>query len=193
MIQLLFASANAHKLSEINAVIPEWINIISMKDFGIHVELPETGHTIEENAIQKARAFYKLCGQDCFSEDSGLEVTALNDEPGVDTAMYAGPQRDAGDNMDLLLKNLEGKSNRDAQFRTVIALIFKGELQLFEGVVRGQIAFQKSGNTGFGYDPLFIPEGHDQTFAQLSESVKTSMSHRTNAVKKMLDYLNHYR
>ncbi len=193
MIQLLFASANAHKLSEINAVIPEWINIISMKDFGIHVELPETGHTIEENAIQKARAFYKLCGQDCFSEDSGLEVTALNDEPGVDTAMYAGPQRDAGDNMDLLLKNLEGKSNRDAQFRTVIALIFKGELQLFEGVVRGQIAFQKSGNTGFGYDPLFIPEGHDQTFAQLSESVKTSMSHRTNAVKKMLEYLNHYR
>ncbi|MBK7811773.1 MAG: RdgB/HAM1 family non-canonical purine NTP pyrophosphatase [Saprospiraceae bacterium] len=193
MIQLLFASANAHKLSEINAVIPEWINIISMKDFGIHVELPETGHTIEENAIQKARAFYKLCGQDCFSEDSGLEVTALNDEPGVDTAMYAGPQRDAGDNMDLLLKNLDGKSNRDAQFRTVIALIFKGELQLFEGVVRGQIAFQKSGNTGFGYDPLFIPEGHDQTFAQLSESVKTSMSHRTNAVKKMLDYLNHYR
>ncbi|MBK7231520.1 MAG: RdgB/HAM1 family non-canonical purine NTP pyrophosphatase [Saprospiraceae bacterium] len=192
-MQLLFASANAHKLSEINAVIPEWINIISMKDFGIHVELPETGHTIEENAIQKARAFYKLCGQDCFSEDSGLEVTALNDEPGVDTAMYAGPQRDAGDNMDLLLKNLEGKSNRDAQFRTVIALIFKGELQLFEGVVRGKIAIQKSGNTGFGYDPLIIPEGHDQTFAQLSESVKTSMSHRTNAVKKMLDYLNHYR
>lgn len=164
-----------------------------MKDFGIHVELPETGLTIEENAIQKAREFYRLCGQDCFSEDSGLEVEALNGEPGVHTAMYAGPQRDALDNMHLLLKNLEGKSNRDAQFRTVIALIFKGELQLFEGVVRGKIAIQKSGTTGFGYDPLIIPEGYDHTFADLPESVKTSISHRTNAVKKMLDYLSPYK
>lgn len=187
---LIFATANEHKKEEVNKVIDhEQYTLVSLTDIGVTEDIVEDGDTLEANALIKARYVYAREGKDVFSEDTGLEVDALGGDPGVITARYAGPQKDANDNMRLLLKNLEGKSTRSAQFRAVIALIIEGKEVLFEGIVRGSIATEISGKEGFGYDPIFIPEGHSHTFAELPDKVKLSMSHRTRALSKMTDFL----
>jgi len=167
------------------------LTIKSLKDIGCTEEVPETTGTIQGNALQKARYVSENYKVDCFSEDTGLEVEALNGEPGVDTAHYAGPERSADANMALLLKNLGDNPNRGAQFRTIIALILDGKEHLFEGVVRGTITRQKMGTGGFGYDPVFIPDGHTQTFANLPAKIKNGISHRSRALAKLVAFLDH--
>ena len=190
MINLIFASANEHKLAEVSRIVDaEKYTFKNLKDVNIFEEIVEDGSTLEENALIKARYVYERTGLDVFSEDTGLEVFALNGDPGVITARYAGLQKNAHDNMDLLLGNLSGHKDRSAQFRACVALIYKGQEVLFEGIVKGEIALKKSGIEGFGYDPIFIPEGHDKTFAELPDSIKLGMSHRTRAVRKMFDFL----
>ncbi len=188
--QLIFATANTHKLEEVGKVIDHSkFELVNLKDVGITEDIEETGDTLEANALIKARYVVERTKSNVFSEDTGLEVDTLGGDPGVITARYAGPQKDAHDNMDLLIKNLEGKEDRSAQFRAVIALIIDGQEVLFEGIVRGSIAKEKSGVEGFGYDPIFIPEGYDKTFAELPDEIKLGMSHRTRAVNKMVEFL----
>ncbi len=188
--QLIFATANVHKQEEVGKVIDHSkFEFVNLKDVGITEDIEETGDTLEANALIKARYVLAKTKSNVFSEDTGLEVDALGGDPGVITARYAGPQKDAHDNMDLLIKNLEGKEDRSAQFRAVIALIIDGQEVLFEGIVRGSIAKEKSGVDGFGYDPIFIPEGYDKTFAELPDDIKLGMSHRTRAVNKMVEFL----
>lgn len=189
MPKLVFGTSNPNKLIELCALTPESIQLVSMAELGITDDLPETQDTIPGNAIQKVDALYKQIQTNAFAEDTGLEVDALDGAPGVYTARYAGPERSAEANMDLLLRNLKDKENRGAQFRTVIAMIWAGQTHTFEGIVRGKIAEEKSGDGGFGYDPIFIPEGYDQTFAQLSSAIKNKISHRGRAVQKMLAFL----
>lgn len=189
MPKLVFGTSNPNKLIELCALTPESIQLVSMVELGITDDLPETQDTIPGNAIQKVDALYKQIQTNAFAEDTGLEVDALDGAPGVYTARYAGPERSAEANMDLLLRNLKDKENRGAQFRTVIAMIWAGQTHTFEGIVRGKIAEEKSGDGGFGYDPIFIPEGYDQTFAQLSSAIKNKISHRGRAVQKMLAFL----
>jgi XTP/dITP diphosphohydrolase len=189
MPKLVFGTSNPNKLVELRALTPESIQLVSMAELGITDDLPETQDTIPGNAIQKVDALYQQIQTNAFAEDTGLEVDALDGAPGVYTARYAGPERSAEANMDLLLRNLKDKENRGAQFRTVIAMIWAGETHTFEGIVRGKIAEEKSGDGGFGYDPIFIPEGYDQTFAQLSSAIKNKISHRGRAVQKMLAFL----
>lgn len=189
MPKLVFGTSNPNKLIELRALTPESIQLVSMAELAITDDLPETQDTIPGNAIQKVDALYKQIQTNAFAEDTGLEVDALDGAPGVYTARYAGPERSAEANMDLLLRNLKDKENRGAQFRTVIAMIWAGETHTFEGIVRGKIAEEKSGDGGFGYDPIFIPEGYDQTFAQLSSAIKNEISHRGRAVQKMLAFL----
>lgn len=189
MPKLVFGTSNPNKLIELRALTPESIQLVSMAELGITDDLPETQDTIPGNAIQKVDALYQQIQTNAFAEDTGLEVDALDGAPGVYTARYAGPERSAEANMDLLLRNLKDKENRGAQFRTVIAMIWAGETYTFEGIVRGKIAEEKSGDGGFGYDPIFIPEGYDQTFAQLSSAIKNKISHRGRAVQKMLAFL----
>lgn len=191
MINLIFASANEHKLSEVNKVIDtSKFRLRSLKDVGIFEEIIEDGSTLEENALIKSRYVYQKTGENVFSEDTGLEVFALNGDPGVITARYGGPQKDAHDNMDLLLRNLLNHQDRSAQFRACISLIYNGQEVMFEGIVKGNIATHKSGTEGFGYDPIFIPEGYDKSFADLADEIKLNMSHRTRAINKMLEFLN---
>ena len=186
----IFATANSHKLQEVHKVLNhDMYTVESLKDVGITDDIPETGDTLEENALIKARYVADKMSANVFSEDSGLEVDALDGAPGVITARYAGSQKDAKDNMQLLLNNLKGASDREAQFRAIIALIIDGQEVLFEGVVRGRIATAISGVEGFGYDPIFIPDGYDSTFADLPSEVKLSMSHRSKALKKMMNFL----
>ena len=188
--QLIFATANSHKLDEVGKVIDHSkFELVNLKDVGITEDIEETGDTLEANALIKARYVVEKTKSNVFSEDTGLEVDALGGDPGVITARYAGPQKDAHNNMDLLIKNLERKEDRSAQFRAVIALIIDGQEVLFEGIVRGRIAKEKSGIDGFGYDPIFIPEGYDKTFAELPDEIKLGMSHRTRAVNKMVEFL----
>jgi len=189
--QLIFATGNQHKMDEVNKVIDHSkYELSNLKDVGITEDIAETGDTLEENALIKARYVVDRLSTNVFSEDTGLEVDALQGAPGVITARYAGPQKDANDNMDLLLKNLEGQQDRSAQFRAIIALSIDGQEVLFEGIVRGRIATKKAGVDGFGYDPIFIPEGYDKTFAELPDEIKLGMSHRTRAVDKMIKFLN---
>jgi XTP/dITP diphosphohydrolase len=190
MINLIFASANKHKLEEVNKVVDtSKFTLKNLRDIGILEDIVEDGSTLEENALIKARFVYNKTGENVFSEDTGLEVLALGGEPGVITARYGGPQKDAHDNMDLLLKNLSIYNDRSAQFRACIALIFNGKEMLFEGIVKGKIATIKSGVEGFGYDPIFIPEGYDKSFAELPDEVKLNMSHRTRAINEMITFL----
>jgi len=190
MIDLIFASANNHKLEEVNKVVDSSkFNLRNLRDVNILEEIVEDGSTLEENALIKARYVYNKTNLNTFSEDTGLEVFALNDDPGVYTARYGGPQKDAHDNMNLLLKNLSVHEDRSAQFRACIALIYNGQEVLFEGIVKGSIAKSKSGKDGFGYDPIFIPEGYDKSFAELPDEVKLGMSHRTRALQKMFEFL----
>jgi XTP/dITP diphosphohydrolase len=188
-MKIVFATNNANKILEIQSMLPESIEIISLESIGCHEEIPETANTIEENAIMKANYVTEKYGYDCFADDTGLEVDALNGEPGVFSARYAGEQRSAEDNMTLLLSNLENKPNRKAQFKTVITLNLKGKQYLFTGIARGEITLEKAGNQGFGYDPIFRPEGYQETFAQLPLDTKNKISHRGKATVELIAFL----
>ena len=195
MKKLVFASNNAHKLEEIRTILGTQYEVKSLKDIGCEVDIPETGSTFRENALQKATYVKEHFGFDCFADDSGLQVEALGGEPGVYSARYAvkngvqveGNKDDA--NMNVLLEKLENEENRKACFRTSIALIFEGETHFFDGTVEGRIIREKRGNGGFGYDPIFIPDGYDKTFAELGNEVKNGISHRARAVAKLADFL----
>jgi XTP/dITP diphosphohydrolase len=188
-MKLVFATNTNNKILEVQQLLPATIEIISLESIGCFEEIPETADTIEENAIMKANYITEKYGYDCFADDTGLEVAALNGEPGVYSARYAGEQRDAEDNMNKLLQNLENKTNRKAQFKTVIALNLNGKQQLFTGIASGEITLEKSGNQGFGYDPIFKPEGYNLTFAQLSMEEKGIISHRGKATEQLIDFL----
>jgi XTP/dITP diphosphohydrolase len=189
-MKIVFATNNANKILEIQSMLPESIEIISLESIGCHEEIPETADTIEENAIMKANYVTEKYGYDCFADDTGLEVDALNGEPGVFSARYAGEQRSAEDNMTLLLSNLEDKTNRKAQFKTVITLNLKGKQYLFTGIAKGEITLDRAGNQGFGYDPIFRPENYQETFAQLSLETKNKISHRGKATVELIAFLN---
>lgn len=187
-MQLLFATNNQGKLSEAQGILPQF-KIVSLKEIGCNEDIPETHETIDENSAEKANYLYSHYNVDCFSDDTGLEVAALNNAPGVYSARYAGPQKNNDDNMALLLKNLEGKSNRSAHFRTVISLIINGKMNQFEGILSGTIITEKRGTHGFGYDPIFVPDGYTQTLAELSADEKNKISHRARALHKMAEFL----
>ena len=189
-MQLVFATNNLNKLKEVQALIPSYVKLLSLKDIGCFEEVPETQTTIEGNAKQKAEYIKTHYGLDCFADDTGLEVEALNNEPGVYSARYAGAQRNADDNMNLLLKNLKEKTNRNAQFKTVIALHLNGELKTFTGICKGEITMEESGEKGFGYDPIFMPNGHKQTFSEMELTLKNSIGHRGKAVNQLVSVLN---
>lgn len=189
--KLVFATNNAHKLDEIRAILGDKIEVLSLKDINCDADIPETADTLEGNAALKAEYVYKNYGLDCFADDTGLEVEALGGAPGVYSARYAGGDgHDSEANMRKLLKELDGKQNRKAQFRTAICLIEQGEEHLFEGIVKGSIIEQKRGASGFGYDPVFMPEGYEETFAEMGNAEKNKISHRARAVEKLCEYLN---
>ena len=189
-MKIVFATNNPNKLKEIQSLIPKEIEIISLKEIGCNEDIPETGDTLEANAFQKAHYIKDNFNYDCFADDTGLEIDELNGDPGVYSARYAGPERNANANMNKVLNELKGKKNRKAKFRTAIALILKGEEHLFEGKVEGYISKDKQGNEGFGYDPIFIPENDIRSFAQMSMQEKGVISHRGRAVRKLVAYLN---
>lgn len=189
MRQICFASNNAKKLEEIRAALGDKIEILSLKDIGCTEELPETGDTLEHNAFQKARYLHEHYHVDCFADDTGLEVEALNGAPGVYSGRFAGEPRSDERNVNLLLHKLEGVKERSAAFRTVIALILEDNEYQFEGKAVGQITTERSGTGGFGYDPVFVPEGYDQTFAELSMAEKNAISHRGKAVELLAAFL----
>lgn len=188
-MKLVFATNNKNKILEIQQMLPDDIEIISLESIGCFEDIPETADTIEENAIMKVNYITKKYSCDCFADDTGLEVDVLNGEPGVFSARYAGEQRDSNENMNKLLANLKNKPNRNAQFKTVIALNLNGEQHLFTGIARGKITLEKTGNQGFGYDPIFKPEGYEQTFAQLSLEEKGLISHRGKATEQLIRFL----
>ncbi|WP_395056032.1 non-canonical purine NTP diphosphatase [Flavobacterium sp.] len=188
-MQLVFASNNKNKIQEIQSMLPESIKILSLSDIGCHEDIPETANTIEGNAILKANYVTQKYGYDCFADDTGLEVEMLNGEPGVFSARYAGEQRNDNDNMDKLLAELNNKTNRNAQFKTVICLNINGEQHLFTGIAKGEITKEKLGNQGFGYDPIFQPEGYQHTFAQISLEEKVNISHRGKATRTLITFL----
>lgn len=189
--KLVFATNNAHKLGEIRALLGERYDIVSLQDIGCKDDIPETASTLEGNARLKARYVFDRYGLDCFADDTGLEVEALDGAPGVFSARYAGTDgHDSEANMRLLLENLNEKSNRRAQFRTVISFIEQGQEHVFEGVVKGDILREKHGDGGFGYDPVFRPEGFAQTFAEMSAEAKNRISHRARAVERFCAYLS---
>ena len=189
-MKIVFATNNPNKILEIQSMLPDNIEIISLESIDCLEDIPETSNTIEGNAIQKANYVLEKYGFDCFADDTGLEVQELNNEPGVFSARYAGEQRNANDNMDKLLSNLENKSNRNAQFKTVICLNLKGKKHLFTGIAKGEITKQKSGIGGFGYDPIFRPDGFQETFAEISLELKNEISHRGKATKQLIEFLN---
>lgn len=188
-MKLVFASNNKNKIQEIQALVPNTIQIVSLDEIGCTEDIPETANTIEGNAILKANYVTEKYGYDCFADDTGLEVDALNGAPGVYSARYAGEQKDANDNMDKLLTELKNESNRKANFKTVIALNLNGKQNLFTGIINGKIIEEKIGTNGFGYDPIFVAEGFDKTFAELSMEEKSTISHRGIAVKELILFL----
>lgn len=189
-MQLVFATNNLNKLKEVQSLIPSSIKLLSLKDIGCFEDVPETQSTIKSNAIQKAEYIKEHYGYNCFADDTGLEVEALNNEPGVFSARYAGPKRDANDNMDLLLKNLKEKPNRNAQFKTVVALHLNDKLETFTGICKGEITLDKKGDQGFGYDPIFMPNGYTKTFAEIDLKLKNKIGHRGKAVTKLVQFLS---
>lgn len=198
-MKIVFATNNQHKLDEIRNILGKDFEIVSLNEIGCHEDIPETGKTLEENAWQKANYIFNKYGLSCFADDTGLEVDALNGAPGVFSARYAGGEgHDSEANMQKLLRELAEKNNRKARFRTVIALILKDESrgtgderrETFEGIVEGHIAHEKSGAEGFGYDPIFVPDGYNQSFAELGIDIKNQISHRARAVKKLAEYFN---
>lgn len=185
--KIVFATNNAHKLEEVAAILGDSYEVLSLREIGCTADIPETADTFAGNALQKAQYVKEHFGYDCFADDSGLEVDILGGEPGVYSARYSGQGSEG--NMDRLLHNLEGKEERSAQFRTVIALLTGDEEHFFEGIVRGSIIHERRGEGGFGYDPIFVPEGYDLTFAQLGSEIKNRISHRAKAVKQLAEYL----
>lgn len=188
---LVFATGNQHKLEEVQGLLGKDFALSCLREVGITEEIPETALTLHENALQKAQYVFEKCGCACFADDTGLEIEALNGEPGVFSARYAGSQKDSVANMQLVIEKLQGVANRKAQFRTVIAYIDAfGNETLFEGKVEGKIIDTPTGVQGFGYDPIFVPDGYVKTFAELPMEVKNSMSHRGRAIQKLVDFLN---
>lgn len=188
-MKLVFATNNKHKLEEVRAILGNRVEVLSLDDINCNDDIPETADTLQGNALIKARYIYNKYGVDCFADDTGLEVEALDGAPGVYSARYAGDNHDSHANMNKLLQNLTGKKNRNAQFRTVIALIIKGKEILFDGIVKGEITLEKAGDSGFGYDPIFVPQGYSQSFAQMDSELKNSISHRYLATKQLCDYI----
>lgn len=189
-MKLIFATNNQHKVEEIRAVIGEKFKLLTLQEAGIDIEIPEPYDTLEANASEKSQTIYRLTGTNCFSEDTGLEVTALNGEPGVKSARYAGDERSFDQNIDKLLANLAGKEDRSARFRTVVSLIIDEKETLFEGVCEGTVIKERRGGRGFGYDPVFIPLGSNKTFAEMSLEEKNLFSHRKKATEKLVAFLN---
>ena len=190
MKKFVFATNNIHKLEEVEAIIGKKIEIFSLKDIGCVTNIPETSDTLEGNALQKARFIYEKYHKDCFADDTGLEVEALGGAPGVYSARYAGEAHNSEANMRKLLLDLEGVENRKARFRTVFALILNGKEHLFEGIVNGEITKTRRGTSGFGYDPIFVPDGYTQTFAEMGDALKNKISHRAIGVQKLCKFLN---
>ncbi len=188
-MKLVFATANQNKAKEIQLLIPNSIEILSLNDIHCQEEIPETQATIEGNASQKAFYVYEKYSQNCFADDTGLEVEALDGQPGVLSARYAGEAKNANDNMDKVLLEMKGMSNRKARFKTVISLVINGKELQFEGIVDGTILTEKRGNSGFGYDPIFLPDGSSKSFAEMDLSEKNRISHRAIAVNKLVEYL----
>ena len=189
MKKIIFATNNKNKAEEIRLILGEQFEIITLKEAGIFIEIPEPHHTLKENAIEKAKVIHNMTHENCFSEDTGLEVETLDGAPGVFSARYAGEQATATDNIQKLLLALEGKENRKACFTTCICLILDGAQYFFEGKCHGTISLTAQGNNGFGYDPIFVPEGYQHTFGELDQNIKTEISHRKKAVAKMADFL----
>lgn len=190
MKRLVFATNNAHKLEEVSAILGDKIELLSLKDINCQTDIPETADTLEGNALLKSSYIFQNYHLDCFADDTGLEVEALDGAPGVYSARYAGGEgHNAEANMLKLLHEMEGKENRKAQFRTAISLILGGKEYLFEGIIKGEIIKEKRGDSGFGYDPVFVPEGYNQTFAELGNDIKNRISHRALAVNKLCDFL----
>ncbi len=193
MSTLIFATNNQHKVDEIRSVIGSSFDIITLKEAGIDIDIPEPHDTLEANASEKSQTIHRLTNQDCFSEDTGLEVEALQGEPGVKSARYAGDGRDFQQNIDKLLQKLGNNPNRAARFRTVISLILNQQEYLFEGICTGKIAEDQKGNQGFGYDPVFIPDGATKSFAEMSLEEKNQYSHRQKAVTQLIKFLRNTR
>lgn len=189
-MKLIFATNNQHKIDEIRSVLGKKIEIITLKEAGINIDIPEPYNTLEENASGKSKTIFDITATNCFSEDTGLEVNELNGEPGVKSARYAGEGRSFDANIEKLLSNLSGKSDRTARFRTVISLLIDGTETLFEGICEGRIIEKKRGLKGFGYDPVFIPTGSDKTFAEMDIAEKNRFSHRKKATEKLVAFLN---
>lgn len=190
MKTLVFATNNKHKLDEVQKIASGSVNIVSLEDIDCHDDIPETSDTLEGNALQKALYIKEHYGFDCFADDTGLEVESLNNAPGVYSARYAGPGHNSEANVNKLLQEMNGIENRKACFRTVIALIFNGKEYFFEGIVNGQITKEKRGTSGFGYDPIFIPDNYTDTFAEMGNDIKNTISHRAEAVKKLSSFLS---
>lgn len=189
MRKLVFATNNRHKLEEVGDVLKDQLQILSLKEINCFDDIPETADTLEGNALIKAKHVYDTYGYDCFADDTGLEVEALNGRPGVYSARYAGEDQNAARNMEKLLHELDGTTNRRARFRTVVALIEGGKVSYFEGKIEGQIIDHQRGSAGFGYDPVFVPDGYSQTFAELGSELKNKISHRALAVQALIHYL----
>ena len=187
--KLVFATNNAHKLEEVAAILGDQVELLSLNDISCQTDIPETADTLEGNALLKAQYIYNNFGINCFADDTGLEIEALNNEPGVYSARYAGENKNPEANMLKVLDNLREKENRKARFRTVIALILNGKEYLFEGIINGKITNSKQGSAGFGYDPIFMPEGYNETFAELGNNIKNKISHRALAINKLSDFL----
>ncbi|MCF2736865.1 non-canonical purine NTP diphosphatase [Bacteroides caecigallinarum] len=191
MKKLVFATNNAHKLEEIRAILGDKVEILSLNDIDCHADIPETADTLQGNAALKAQYIYDNYGLDCFADDTGLEVEALNGAPGIYSARYAGGEgHDSEANMKKLLSEMQDKDNRKARFRTVICLIEDGKEHFFEGIVNGSIIRERKGGAGFGYDPVFVPDGYSETFAEMGNDEKNKISHRARAVQKLCEYLN---
>jgi len=189
-MRLIFSSQNQHKISEVRSKLPSYISLSDLSEFNLTSEIPETGKTLEENALIKAKFVYENFKVNCFADDSGLEVEILGNAPGVYSARYAGEPKNDEKNMDKLLLALENHSNRNAQFRTVICLILLGKEYFFEGIIKGKIIHARKGKDGFGYDPIFIPDGYEKTFAEMTIEEKNKISHRALAVEKLVEFLN---
>jgi XTP/dITP diphosphohydrolase len=190
-MKIIFATNNKHKVDEIRSALPEDFSIITLKEAGIDIDIPEPHDTLQDNAAEKAKTIYHLTRTNCFSEDTGLEVYSINNEPGVHSARYAGEEKSFDKNIDKLLLRLENSTNRKARFRTVICLILDSKEYFFEGVCEGEIIKERRGNQGFGYDSVFIPSGSSKTFAEMSIEEKNQFSHRTKATDKLVAFLNH--
>jgi len=188
-MEIVFATNNQNKLNEIQQMLGKDFNLLSLTDVGISGDIPEDYFTLEENALQKARIIYQQTGKNCFADDTGLEIEALNGEPGVLSARYAGNEKSAEKNMQKVLRALQGVQSRKAKFRTIIALIYQGKEYLFEGIVKGKILPVKKGSEGFGYDPIFSPDGWEESFAEMDLNMKNKISHRAKATTKLVNFL----